>query len=132
MRMAINNSGEVVGGNGEAFAVVNGQVESLDAPQGINWSAAYGINDAGTIVGDGQLANGSFRGIIWSPDGSMTLLGTLGGSSSQATGINNSGEVVGFASVADGYQHAFSDAGRHDDRPWDAGRWEQLRLWRQR
>ena len=38
----------------------------------------------------------------------MIVLGTLGGSSSQATGVNNSGEVVGFASVADGYQHAFT------------------------
>ena len=33
--MAINNSGEVVGGNGEAFAVVNGQLQSLATPQGI-------------------------------------------------------------------------------------------------
>jgi len=106
--MAINNSGEVVGGNGEAFRVVNGQLQSLGNPQGVNWSAAYGINDAGTVVGDGQLANGTFRGIIWSPGGSMILLGTLGGSSSQATDINDGGEVVGFASVASGYQHAFS------------------------
>jgi probable HAF family extracellular repeat protein len=106
--MAINNSGEVVGGNGDAFAVVNGQIQNLGNPQGVNWSAAYGINDAGAVVGDGQLANGTFRGIIWSPGGSMILLGTLGGSSSQATDINNSGEVVGFASVSSGYQHAFS------------------------
>jgi probable HAF family extracellular repeat protein len=106
--MAINSSGEVVGGNGEAFSAVDGQVQSLGAPQGINWSAAYGVNDSGTVVGDGQLASGAFRGIIWSPNGSMILLGTLGGSSSQATDVNNSGEVVGFASVADGYQHAFT------------------------
>lgn len=38
----------------------------------------------------------------------MILLGTFGGSSSQATGINNNGEVVGFASLPSGYQHAFS------------------------
>jgi len=106
--LAINNSGEVVGGNGEAFAAVNGQMESLGNPSGVDWSAAYGINDAGTVVGDGQLADGSFRGIIWSPAGSMTLLGTFGGTSSQATDVNNSGEVVGFASVGSGYQHAFS------------------------
>lgn len=106
--MAINNSGEVVGGNGDAFAVVNGQLQNLGNPQGVNWSAAYGINDSGTVVGDGQMANGTFRGIIWSPGGSMILLGTLGGSSSQATDINNGGEVVGFASVSSGYQHAFS------------------------
>ena len=106
--MAINSSGEVAGGNGGAFTAVNGQVQSLGTPQGIGWSAAYGINDGGTVVGDGQLASGAFRGIIWNPDGSMLLLGTLGGLSSQATDINNSGEVVGFASVSSGYQHAFS------------------------
>ena len=106
--MAINNSGEVVGGNGGAFKVVNGQMQSLATPQGIGWSAAYGVNADGTVVGDGQLANGNFRGMIWGPDGSVILLGTLGGNSSQATDVNNSGEVVGFSTVASGYQHAFS------------------------
>lgn len=109
--MAINNSGEVVGGNGKAFIVLNGQLQSLGTPSGVNWSAAYGINSAGTVVGDGQLSNGSFRGIVWNPDGSMTVLGTFGGSSSQATGVNNGGEVVGFASLTDGYQNAFSEIG---------------------
>jgi probable HAF family extracellular repeat protein len=106
--LAINNSGEVAGGNGGAFTVVNGQLQSLANPPGIGWSAAYGINDAGTVVGDGQLANGTFRGVVWSPDGSVILLGTLGGNSSQATDINNNGEIVGFASVSSGYQHAFT------------------------
>jgi probable HAF family extracellular repeat protein len=109
--MAINAAGEVVGGNGQAFAVVNGQVQGLSSVAGINWSAAYGVNSGGTVVGDGQLANGTFRAIIWNPDGSTSLLGTLGGNSSQATGVNNSGEVVGFASLADGYQNAFAEIG---------------------
>ena len=39
------------------------------------------------------------------------MLGTLGGSSSQATGVNNVGEVVGFASLSSGYQHAFLESG---------------------
>jgi probable HAF family extracellular repeat protein len=106
--MAINNSGQAAGGNGHAFKTVNGQVQSLANPAGVNWSAAYGINDSGTVVGDGQLADGSFEGVVWNPNGSAITLGTFGGLSSQATGINNSGEVVGFASVSSGYQHAFS------------------------
>jgi probable HAF family extracellular repeat protein len=106
--MAINNAGEVVGGNGNAFTVVNGHMQQLATQPGIVWSAAYGVNDSGTVVGDGQMTNGTFRGIVWSPNGSMILLGTLGGSSSQATDVSNSGEVVGFASLADGYQNAFS------------------------
>ncbi len=105
---AINNSGEVAGSNGGAFVVVDGQVQSLATLAGTEWSAAYGINDAGEVVGDGELSNGTFRGLVWNPDGSVVLLGTLGGSSSQATDVNNSGEVVGFASLANGYQHAFS------------------------
>jgi probable HAF family extracellular repeat protein len=105
---AINNSGEVTGSNGQAFVVVDGQVQSLATLSGLEWSAAYGINDAGEAVGDGELSNGTFRGLIWSPDGTVVLLGTLGGASSQATGVNSNGEVVGFASLASGYQHAFS------------------------
>lgn len=109
--MAINSSGEVAGGDGNAFVVLNGQLQNLATVPGVNWSAGYGINNAGTVVGDGQLANGSFRAIIWNPNGSATVLGTFGGASSQATGVNNSGEAVGFASLASGYQNAFSEQG---------------------
>jgi len=105
---AINNEGEVAGGNGQAFIEANGQIQELATAPGIGWSAAYGINDSGTVVGDGQLSNGTFRGIVWSPDGGMVVLGTWGGTSSQATAVSDGGEVVGFASLANGYQHAFS------------------------
>lgn len=109
--MAINDSGEVVGGNGNAFTVVNGQLQSLGAAPGMNWSAAYAVSNTGTVVGDGQLANGTFRAVVWNPDGSVTVLGTLGGTRSQATGVNDNGEVVGFASLASGYQNAFAEIG---------------------
>jgi probable HAF family extracellular repeat protein len=108
---AINSSGEVTGSNGQAFVVVDGQVQSLATLSGVEWSAAYGINSAGEVVGDGELANGTFRGLVWSSGGSAMLLGTLGGASSQATDVNDSGEVVGFASLASGYQNAFSMTG---------------------
>jgi probable HAF family extracellular repeat protein len=106
--MAVNGSGEVTGSNGQAFVVVGGKVQSLATPAGVIWSAGYGINDAGEVVGAGELANGTFRGLIWSPGGKVTLLGTLGGTSSDATDVNDSGEVVGFASLANGSQNAFS------------------------
>lgn len=107
--MAINGSGEVAGAsNGQAMVVVDGQVQTLATLAGVDWSAAYGINNAGEAVGDGELGNGTFRGLIWNTNGSVDLLGTFGGTSSDATGVNDSGEVVGFASLADGYQNAFS------------------------
>jgi probable HAF family extracellular repeat protein len=107
--IAINNSGDVVGSsNGNAFVARNGNVEDLLLPDGMNWSAAYGSNDAGTVVGDGRLANGTFQALVWNPDGSVASLGTLGGNNSQAMDVNNGGEVVGFASLESGYQHAFS------------------------
>jgi probable HAF family extracellular repeat protein len=109
--MAINNSGEVVGGNGSAFTDVNGVVQDLETGSAIDWSAAYGVNDAGTVVGDGQLSNGTFRGMVWGPGGAMTMLGTFGGTSSQATAVADSGEVVGFASLASGYQNGFAWSG---------------------
>lgn len=108
---AINNSGAVTGSNGNAFVAIGGNVEDLAQPSGMNWSAAYGINNTGTVVGDGRLANGTFQGLVWNPDGTVTTLGTLGGSSSQASAVNSSGEVVGFASLASGYQHAFAATG---------------------
>src|SRR6202034_1825854 len=49
--------------------------------------------------------------LVWSPGGSVEVLGTLGGNSSEATDVNGSGEVVGFASLADGYVNAFSMTG---------------------
>jgi probable HAF family extracellular repeat protein len=106
--MGINDAGQVVGSNGHAFVLTNGEYQDLGTIPGGDWSAAYGINAAGVAVGDGSTASGTFRGLIWSPQGSMVLLGAFGGASSQATGINNAGEVVGFASLPNGYQHAFS------------------------
>jgi probable HAF family extracellular repeat protein len=109
--VAINSSGEVAGSNGEAFVALSGNVEDLALPGGMNWSAAYGINAGGAVVGDGRLTNGIFRGLIWNSDGSVTQLGTLGGVSSQAMAINASGEVAGSASLANGYTHAFTYSG---------------------
>jgi len=107
----INDAGEVIGSNGHAFVLANGQYQDLGTIPGGDWSAAYGINDSGTVVGDGMTASGAFRGIVWDSQGNMQVLGTFGGANSQATALNNGGEVVGFASLASGYQHAFSLTG---------------------
>lgn len=107
----INDSGAVIGGNGHAFLLVNGNKSDLGALAGGNWSSAYAINNAGTVVGYGNIGNGTFRGFVWTPALGMEELGTFGGSNSYATGINSSGEVVGHASLSNGYEHAFLEVG---------------------
>jgi probable HAF family extracellular repeat protein len=107
----INDPGVVVGSNGHAFALANGVYHDLGVLPGGNWSSAYGINDSGTVVGDGTVASGNVRAFVWTAESSMTELGTLGGLNSYATAVNNSGEVIGYASLRNGYDHAFSAVG---------------------
>jgi probable HAF family extracellular repeat protein len=58
-------------------------------------SSAYGINDAGQVVGDS-----GGHAFITGPDGvGMRDLGTLGGDYSSAYGINDAGQVVGVSST---------------------------------
>jgi len=77
------------------------------------WSKAWGINDAGQVVGQAQTANGDWHAFLWTPTnpngiiGTMADLGTLGGSYSDAYDINNLGQVVGSAFQTSGIPHAF-------------------------
>jgi probable HAF family extracellular repeat protein len=107
----INDSGAVIGGDGHAFLLTNGTFADLGVLGGGNWSSAYGVNNAGTVVGYGNIGNGMFRGFVWTPDRGMQQLGTFGGNNSYATAINSSGEVVGHASLSSGYENAFLEAG---------------------
>jgi probable HAF family extracellular repeat protein len=61
---------------------------------GGNHSLAYGVNEAGQVVGMSQTADGQWQAFVWQ-DGQMTGLGTLGGTQSSAYAVNNSGHVVG-------------------------------------
>jgi uncharacterized membrane protein len=47
------------------------------------------------------LANNAQRAVIWQ-NGTLTNLGTLGGSFSAAEAINSSGQVVGLAAISQG------------------------------
>lgn len=107
----INNAGQVVGyattsgdATNHAFLYGNGGMSDLGTLGGnVDYSSgAYGINNAGQVVG------GSNHAIMYS-NGTMSDLGTLGGSYSNAYAINDAGQVVGVASTtANASQHAFS------------------------
>jgi probable HAF family extracellular repeat protein len=74
---------------------------------GGTYSYAYGINDAGQVVGQASTA-GNVATHAFIDNGSvMTDLGTLGGTYSSANGINDAGQVVGEPTTASAADHAF-------------------------
>src|ERR1700722_11658976 len=69
-------------------------------------SYAYGINDAGQVVGSYASGN-TMRAFLWTKSGGMKDLGTLGGDYTSASVINSAGQVIRGASKAAGDVHAF-------------------------
>ena len=121
---AINDTGTIVGrffraepGDpgptppGRPFVRQGGVTTQLLAPVGPGWGNAWSINNRGTIVGFVNTTTGvnDSRAFTWS-NGTMTLLGTLGGATSAAVDINESGQIVGSSETADGVRHAFLHA----------------------
>jgi probable HAF family extracellular repeat protein len=70
-------------------------------------SRAFAINASGTVAGTAVDGSGHYRAAVWSPSGSVQLLGTLGGSAGFAYGINGSGQAVGYSYDVAGRQRAF-------------------------
>jgi probable HAF family extracellular repeat protein len=75
-------------------------------PGGVVGGVAEDINNEGQVVGFANMPNGNHHAFIYS-NGTMTDLGTLGGSNSVAYGINSHGQVVGEATTSTGDFHAF-------------------------
>ncbi len=61
------------------------------------YSQAYGINDAGQVVGYSSTAGSSATHAFLYSGGVMIDLGTLNGGYSEAFGINDAGQVAGFS-----------------------------------
>lgn len=112
---AINASGLIVG-YGTRFDAAQraglfkgtGNVD-LGTLGGFN-SDAYGINDAGQIVGDALTTNNiAFHATLFSGSGNNNFdMGTLGGLNSHAYSINKAGEIVGNSSTSTNtINHAF-------------------------
>jgi probable HAF family extracellular repeat protein len=103
--LSINSLGQVVGysqiANGVQHATLwNGTAATDLGSLSGSSSFAYGINNAGQVVGT---SNG--HALLWSGS-TLTDLGNLGGSYAAAMGINNAGQMVGYSFTASGAQHA--------------------------
>lgn len=118
LAFAVNNSGVVVGEVGDpnvahvAFRWENGTYTSLGTLGGTH-SSAYGINNAGQIVGRSRF-NPTLterHGFLWQ-NGTMSDLNNLIPANSGfvlevADDINNRGQIVGTMLDSNGFRHAF-------------------------
>ena len=84
----------------QAFFYQGGSATELEPGR----SQANAVNSGGVAAGTSYLS-GRAQAVIWS-GGSRTVLGTLGGATSEAMGINTAGAVVGRADTAGGQGHA--------------------------
>ena len=113
---AINNAGQIVGrtktknsaeGN-RAFIWQGGKMADLNEliPPHVEWmlEAAIDINESGQIACDAIAYSYRQAHVLLYHKGSVTDLGTLGGTSSSANGINNKGHVVGMSSIGGDYR----------------------------
>jgi probable HAF family extracellular repeat protein len=92
------------------------KVADLGVLSGDSASDAFGISPAGLVVGCSDTSvlgtfpcQGSLSGdaFLWSSNGGMQNLGTLGGTFSTAYGVSDSGEVTGFSLDNQGNDAAF-------------------------
>jgi probable HAF family extracellular repeat protein len=71
------------------------------------WSVARAVNATAEVTGSAGTDDPNDAGIFLYSNGTMTSLGTLGGSSGIGNGINSSGQVAGYSTNASGTYRAF-------------------------
>jgi probable HAF family extracellular repeat protein len=105
--VAVNNAGQIVGhlndaGGNRAFVrEPNGSLRFLPVPQGAPPQdvLAFGMNDAGDVVGRVYQGNSSYHACLWPAAGGSRDLGDLPGGLEfgNAVKINNGGLILGVA-----------------------------------
>jgi probable HAF family extracellular repeat protein len=119
---AINATGQAVGFQTTAQLANAGFLYSggISTPIGGAGSAAFGINDQGTVVGFHQ-PGGQQHAFVYS-NGSLTDLNAqLGASSSGALAINNAGQIAGWLSSGNGMGAFRYQSGTVTILPFPAG-----------
>lgn len=111
----INDSGQIVGDSGifdgdinlghHGFLYEDGQMKDLLTLSGYNINP-LAINESGQIVGDFPTSDPEIRHAVLYDHGTVTDLGSLGGSST-ASSINDIGQIVGDYKDTDGNFHFF-------------------------
>lgn len=113
---AINNSGKIVGWNSyesnsnfdpQAFLYSNGSMLNINSPSLFpSGTEAYGINNAGEVVGTGYLSSSTFHAFLYT-GGKMKDIGPSGAFQATAYAVNNSGQIVGTYSLNSGASGTF-------------------------
>ncbi len=106
MANAVNTAGTVVGvANGNAFTLIGSKQTTL-TPPGATASAAFGISDGGTIVG--QFASGTQMPGFVDVAGTFKTVSPATATVTSVQGVNNKGKAIGFFSPDGVHQHGFT------------------------
>ena len=134
----LNDNGEVVGlyntnSGAAAFFEINGVFTTLPDPSpGLTSNVvAYGVNNAGQIVGEYDLLAGGHHGFLYS-GGTYTTIedpNSAGFGATSCEGINDLGQIVGSYAAGNGVAHGFLYSGGANgtytniDVPWAQQTW---------
>jgi probable HAF family extracellular repeat protein len=105
---AINNAGSLVGEMSfqeGAVLYANGVLTDL-TPRGPGSGAAYGINNAGTVVGTAAIGGATLRAFVYR-NGVLSPVDPTSTRRSDAYDINASGQIVGWGVEPDGGDRGF-------------------------